>query len=157
VNASTVLRLAELPNIAGIKEAGGDMAQCAMILRDCPPDFLVLSGDDALAFPQIAIGMKGVISVAANSFPQAFSNMVRAALQGDLKKAKKINDGLIEGYDLLFVENNPAGVKAALAELGLIKNELRLPLVPLSKMYHEQMKKYVSGLKLKAQSLTLNT
>ncbi len=102
VNASTILRLAEVPNIAGIKEAGGDMAQCAMILRDCPPDFLVLSGDDALAFPQIAIGMKGVISVAANSFPQAFSNMVRAALQGDLKKAKKLNDGLIEGYDLLI-------------------------------------------------------
>jgi 4-hydroxy-tetrahydrodipicolinate synthase len=153
VNASTVLRLAELPNIAGIKEAGGDMAQCALILRDCPEDFLVVSGDDALAYPQIAIGMKGVISVAANSFPQAFSNMIRAALNGDLKKAKKINDGLIEGYELLFVENNPAGVKAALAELGLIENELRLPLVPLSKPFHDQMKKYISGLKLKSQSL----
>jgi 4-hydroxy-tetrahydrodipicolinate synthase len=153
VNASTVLRLAELPNIGGIKEAGGDMAQCALILRDCPEDFLVVSGDDALAFPQIAIGMQGVISVAANSFPQAFSNMIRAALKGDLKKAKKINDGLIEGYELLFVENNPAGVKAALAELGLIENELRLPLVPLSKPFHDQLKKYISGLKLKAQSL----
>jgi 4-hydroxy-tetrahydrodipicolinate synthase len=153
VNATTVLRLAELPNIAGIKEAGGDMAQCALILRDRPEDFLVVSGDDALAFPQIAIGMQGVISVAANSFPQAFSNMVRAALLGDLKKAKKINDGLIEAYDLLFVENNPAGVKAALAELGLIENELRLPLVPLSKLYHDPLKKYVLSLKLKAQSL----
>ena len=119
VNAATIVRLAELHNIAGIKEAGGDMAQCALILRDCPSDFLIVSGDDALAFPQIAMGMQGVISVAANSFPQAFSNMVRAALDGDLKKAKKLNDGLIEGYDLLFVENNPAGVKAALAELGL--------------------------------------
>jgi 4-hydroxy-tetrahydrodipicolinate synthase len=151
VNASTIVRLAELPNIAGIKEAGGDMAQCALILRDCPADFLIVSGDDALAFPQIAMGMQGVISVAANSFPQAFSNMVRAALDGDLKKAKKLNDSLIEGYDLLFIENNPAGVKAALAELGLIKNELRLPLVPLSKPYHEQLKKYVSGLRLKAE------
>jgi 4-hydroxy-tetrahydrodipicolinate synthase len=141
VNAATVIRLAELPNIAGIKEAGGDMAQCALILRDCPSDFLIVSGDDALAFPQIAMGMQGVISVAANSFPQVFSNMVRAALDGDLKKAKKLNDSLIDGYDLLFVENNPAGVKAALAELGLIKNELRLPLVPLSKTYHEQLKK----------------
>ena len=153
VNASTVLRLAELPNIAGIKEAGGDMAQCAMILRDCPEDFLVVSGDDALAFAQIAIGMQGVISVAANSFPQLFTNMVRAALKGDLKKAKKLNDGLIEGYDLLFVENNPAGVKAAMTELGLIQNELRLPLVPLSKPYHDALKKYISGLKPKAQSL----
>jgi 4-hydroxy-tetrahydrodipicolinate synthase len=153
VNVSTVLRLAELSNIGGIKEAGGDMAQCALILRDRPADFLVVSGDDALAFPQIAIGMHGVISVVANSFPQAFSSMTRAALSGDLKKAKKINDELIEGYELLFAENNPAGVKAALAELGLIENELRLPLVPLSKAYHDLLKKYLSSLKLKAQSL----
>ncbi len=153
VNAATVLRLAELSNIAGIKEAGGDMAQCALILRDCPEEFLVVSGDDALAFPQIAIGMKGVISVAANSFPQAFSNMIRAALNCDLKKAKKINDVLIEGYDLLFAENNPAGVKAALAELGLIKNELRLPLVPLSKPYHDQLKKYIDSIRPKAESI----
>src|SRR5450755_911766 len=153
VDASTILRLAELSNIVGIKEAGADIAQCALILRDRPSDFLIVSGDDALAFPQIAMGMDGVISVAANSFPQAFSNMVRAAIKGDLKKAKKINDGLIEGYELLFIENNPAGVKAALAELGIIENELRLPLVPLSKSYHELLKKYVSSLKLKAQSL----
>jgi 4-hydroxy-tetrahydrodipicolinate synthase len=153
VNASTVLRLAELPNIAGIKEAGGDMAQCALILRDRPADFLVLSGDDALAFPQIAMGMQGVISVAANSFPQAFSTMVRAALDGDLKKAKKINDSLIEGYELLFIENSPAAVKAALSELGLIENELRLPLVPLSRPYHDQLKKYIAGLKMKTPGL----
>jgi 4-hydroxy-tetrahydrodipicolinate synthase len=153
VDASTILRLAQLPNIAGIKEAGGDMAQCALILRDRPSDFLIVSGDDALAFPQIAIGMDGVISVAANSFPQAFSNMVRAALKGELKKAKKINDSLIEGYELLFAENNPAGVKAALVELGLIENVLRLPLVPLSKPYHDMMKKYVASLKLKAESV----
>jgi 4-hydroxy-tetrahydrodipicolinate synthase len=156
VNASTVIRLAELPNIGGIKEAGGDMAQCAMILRDRPDDFLVVSGDDALAFPQIAIGMHGVISVAANSFPMSFSSMVRAALKGDLGKAKKINDGLIDGYDLLFVENNPAGVKAALYELGLIENELRLPLVPLSRTFHDQLKKYLASAKPKVQSATLN-
>ena len=156
VNASTILRLAELPNIGGIKEAGGDMAQCALVLRDRPDDFLVVSGDDALTFPQIAMGMQGVISVVANSFPQAFSNMVRAALKGDLKKAKKINDGLIEAYELLFVENNPAGVKAALTELGLIENELRLPLVPLSKQYHDLLKKYILSLTLNAERLTLN-
>lgn len=151
VNASTVLRLAELPNIAGIKEAGGDMAQCALILRDRPSDFLVVSGDDALAFPQIATGMQGVISVAANSFPKAFSDMIRAALEGDLAKAKKINDSLIEGYELLFVENNPAGVKAALYELGLIENELRLPLVPLSRNYHDQLRTYVGKLNIQKE------
>jgi 4-hydroxy-tetrahydrodipicolinate synthase len=151
VNASTIVRLAAHPNIAGIKEAGGDIAQCALILRDCPSDFLIVSGDDALAFPQIAMGMQGVISVAANSFPETFSNMVRAALEGDLRKAKEINDSLIDGYDLLFVENNPAGVKAALAELGLIKNEVRLPLVPLSKQYQEQLRKYMGTLKSKVQ------
>jgi len=153
VNASTVLRLAELPNIAGIKEAGGDMAQCALILRDRPSDFLVVSGDDALAFPQIATGMQGVISVAANSFPKAFSDMVRAALEGDLAKAKKINDSLIEGYELLFVENNPAGVKAALYELGLIENELRLPLVPLSRNYHDQLRTYVGKLNIQKERM----
>jgi len=79
--------------------------------------------------------------------------MVRAILDGDLVTAKKINDGLIEGYELLFVENNPAGVKAALVELGLIENVLRLPLVPLSKQYHDLLKKYIIGLKPKAQSL----
>jgi 4-hydroxy-tetrahydrodipicolinate synthase len=153
INVSTVLRLAELPNIAGIKEAGGDMAQCALILRDRPDDFLVVSGDDALAFAQVATGMDGVISVVANSFPSAFSGMVRAALNADLKKAKKLNDGLIEAYELLFGENNPAGVKAALYEFGLIENELRLPLVPLSKTYHDPLKKYVEGLKHRTQTL----
>ncbi|HVY73202.1 MAG TPA: 4-hydroxy-tetrahydrodipicolinate synthase [Puia sp.] len=143
VDAQTILRLTQHPNIAGIKEAGGDMAQCALVLRDRPEDFLVVSGDDALAFPQIATGMHGVISVAANSFPDAFSSMVRAALAGNLGKAKELNDSLLEAYYLLFVENNPAGVKAALTALGVIENNLRLPLVPLSNAYNEQLKSYI--------------
>ena len=144
INASTVLRLAhEVKNIAGIKEASGDMAQCMQILRDKPGDFLVVSGDDALAFPQIACGMEGVISVAANSFPSKFSDMVRAALKTDLKKAKSLNDELMEGYDLLFAENNPAGVKAALSELGIIGNYLRLPLVPLSEGLNQKLRSYL--------------
>jgi 4-hydroxy-tetrahydrodipicolinate synthase len=144
INSSTVLRLAhEVDNIAGIKEASGDMAQCMQILRDKPDDFLVVSGDDALALPQIACGMEGVISVAANSFPAKFSEMVRAALKADLKKAKSLNDELIEGYDLLFAENNPAGVKAALSELGVIGNNLRLPLVPLSDGLTQKLKSYL--------------
>ncbi|HEX4852381.1 MAG TPA: 4-hydroxy-tetrahydrodipicolinate synthase, partial [Puia sp.] len=108
ISASTTIRLAkEVDNIAGIKEASGDMVQCMQILRDRPEDFLVVSGDDALAFPQVACGMDGVISVAANSFPGNFSEMVRCALKGELVTAKTINDQLIDGYELLFAENNP--------------------------------------------------
>ena len=145
MTAATTLRLAhEVPNIAGMKEASGDMLQCMQILRDRPDDFLVVSGDDALALPQIACGMDGVISVAANCFPKPFSDMVRAALKGDLKTAKKLNDRMIDGYDLLFAENNPAGVKAFLTELGLISNTVRLPVVPLSEGLHEKVKRYLS-------------
>lgn len=143
INAQTTLRLAhEVDNIAGIKEAGGDMMQCMQVLRDKPQDFLVVSGDDALALPQIACGMDGVISVAANAFPKLFTEMVRLSLQGDFHAAKKINDGLIDAYDLMFAENNPAGVKAFLAEDGLIENYLRLPLVPLSKELHKRLRAY---------------
>jgi len=146
LTAATTIRLArEVKNIAGIKEASGDMAQCMEILRDRPEDFLVVSGDDALAFPQIAVGMDGVISVAANSWPRDFSEMVRLSLKGDLKGAKAINDRLIAGYELLFAENNPAGVKAAMSELKLIGNYLRLPLVPLSEGLHARLRAYLKG------------
>jgi 4-hydroxy-tetrahydrodipicolinate synthase len=144
INAQTIIQLAnEVPNIAGIKEAGGDMMQCMQVLRDRPDHFLVVSGDDALALSQIACGMDGVISVAANSFPQKFSDMVRACLKGDFKTGKRLNDQLLEGYDLLFAENNPAGVKAAMSELGIIGNHLRLPLVPLSESLNAKLKSYV--------------
>jgi 4-hydroxy-tetrahydrodipicolinate synthase len=143
--AATTLKLAqEVNNIVGIKEASGDMAQCMQILRDKPADFLVVSGDDALALPQIACGMDGVISVAANSFPKKFSEMVRLSLKGEFRSAKFLNDELIDGYELLFAENNPAGVKAAMSELGLIENIVRLPLVSLSAGLHEKMKKYLA-------------
>lgn len=146
LNAATTLRLAhEVSNIAGIKEASGDMQQCMQILRDKPEDFLVVSGDDNLVLPQIACGMDGVISVAANCFPKDFSEMTRLCLAGDFKAAKTINDRLIEGYELLFAENNPAGVKAFLAELGLIQNVLRLPLVPLSDGLAKKVREYSLG------------
>jgi 4-hydroxy-tetrahydrodipicolinate synthase len=144
LSAATTIRLArEVKNVAGIKEASGDMAQCMEILRDKPDDFLVVSGDDALAFPQIACGMEGVISVAANGFPRAFSDMVRLALKGDLRGAKGVNDRLIAAYELMFAENNPAGIKAAMVEQGLIGNYVRLPLVPLSDGLHAKMKAYL--------------
>lgn len=133
LTAATTIRLArEVKNVAGVKEASGDMAQCMEILRDKPDDFLVVSGDDALALPQIACGMDGVISVAANSFPKDFSDLVRLSLKGDFRAAKVVNDRLIAAYDIMFAENNPAGVKGAMAELGLIGNHLRLPVVALS-------------------------
>jgi 4-hydroxy-tetrahydrodipicolinate synthase len=148
ISAATTLKLAhEISNIAGIKEASGDMVLCMQILKDKPENFLVVSGDDNLAMAQIACGMEGVISVAANCFPAVFSEMIRCSLKGDFKTAKQKNDQLLEAYDLLFCENNPAGVKAFLTELGFIQNHLRLPLVPLSALVQNQIKKYLSGLK----------
>lgn len=147
LSAETTLRLAhEVENIAGTKEASGDLVQCMQILRDKPDDFLVVSGDDGLALPQIACGMEGIISVAANCFPKQFSEMVRLCLAGDFASAKKLNDSLIEAYDIMFVENNPAGVKAFLAEDGLIENVVRLPLVPLSTAVHKRLKAFRSQL-----------
>ncbi|RYY25616.1 MAG: 4-hydroxy-tetrahydrodipicolinate synthase [Chitinophagaceae bacterium] len=144
MTASTTLRLArEVPNIVGIKEASGDMAQCMELLRDRPADFLIISGDDALTLPQIACGMDGVISVAANCFAREFSDMVRFCLKGDFTSAKTLNDKLIAGYELLFAENNPAGVKAFCHELGLIENYLRLPVTPVSEELHQKVKHYL--------------
>jgi 4-hydroxy-tetrahydrodipicolinate synthase len=145
MTAATTLRLArEVSNIAGIKEASGDLLQCMEILKDRPSGFLVLSGDDGLALPQMACGMDGVISVAANCFPKEFSTMIRDCLKQDFISARKLNDTLMEAYDLLFTENNPAGAKAFLFEMGIIReNELRLPLVPLSRDLQGSIRKYL--------------
>ena len=148
ISAATTVRLAnEVSNIAGIKEASGNMAQCMQILRDKPQEFLVVSGDDNLALAQIACGMRGVISVAANCFPKDFSAMVNAALEDDFRTARNYNHILLQGFDLLFAENNPAGVKAVLAEMGIIENHLRLPLVPLSEAIVKQIRAYLPTLK----------
>ncbi|MBO9683779.1 MAG: 4-hydroxy-tetrahydrodipicolinate synthase [Flavisolibacter sp.] len=148
IAASTTVRLAnEIENISGIKEASGNMTQCMQILRDKPQEFLVVSGDDNLALAQIACGMRGVISVMANCFPKEFSELVSHALKDDFDSARKLNNILLQGYELLFAENNPAGVKAFCAELGVIKNHLRLPLVPLSEGIHKQVKAYLPTLK----------
>lgn len=144
MTAETTLRLAkEVENIAGIKEASGNMVQCMHILRDRPDDFLVVSGDDHITLPLIACGMDGVISVVANCFPKDFSDMVRYSLKGDFASARPLHYKCLEGNDLLFAENNPAGVKAFLFELGLIENVLRLPLVPLSDAVHQKVKSYL--------------
>jgi 4-hydroxy-tetrahydrodipicolinate synthase len=147
MTASTTLRLAnDFDNIIGIKEASGDMTQSMQILKDKPADFLVVSGDDNLAMPQIACGMDGVISVAANCLPKQFSEMVRLSLKGNFAEAKLLNDQMLEAYDLLFAENNPAGVKAFMTELNLLENNLRLPVVPLSEGLHASVKNYLQRL-----------
>ena len=145
MSATTTLRLAALDNIAGIKEAGNDIQQVMEILKNRPENFAVISGDDDLVLPEIACGIDGVISVAANAFPALFTAMVNAALEHKFTEAVKINNRLLEVYKLLFAENNPAGVKAFLHEMNLIENTLRLPGVPLSNELHLQVKNYLKN------------
>lgn len=145
MTAATTLRLSREENICGIKEASGDMIQCMEILKERAENFLVVSGDDALALPQMACGMDGVISVAANCFPKKFSSLVNYCLHNEYKQAKLINDNLMPAYELLFAENNPAGAKAFLHEMGLIENIVRLPVVPLSGELHQQVKTYLNA------------
>lgn len=133
MTAQTTLRLAhEVPNIIAMKEASGDMVQCMQIIKDKPEGFLVISGDDALAMPQVAAGMDGLISVAANYFAEGVSGMIRATLANDLPAARQLHYSLQDAFDLMFEENNPAGVKAFMQEAGLIENVFRLPVVPVS-------------------------
>ena len=147
VNAATITKLAhEISNIKGIKEATDNLQQCMEILRDRPSDFLIVSGDDALCCSQIALGMDGVISVAANCFPKQFSTMVNLALQNNFVESRAIHYKLLKGYDYLFSENNPAGAKAFLSELGLIENVLRLPLTPASSALQFQIKEFINSL-----------
>jgi len=142
LTAATIIRLAEVDNIIGIKEASGDIEQCMEIIKNKPADFFVVSGDDGLSLSQIACGMTGVISVAANAFPKEFSNMISLCLAGNFAAARKIHFSLLGSYTLMFAENNPAGVKAFMYEKGLLANELRLPLVPLSSPVHDAVKKF---------------
>ncbi|MEQ1554501.1 MAG: 4-hydroxy-tetrahydrodipicolinate synthase [Ferruginibacter sp.] len=143
MESSTTLRLAQLNNIAGIKEAGNFVQQCIEILKNRPEHFLVTSGDDDLVLPEMACGMDGVISVAANVYPKEFSTMVNLCMQNKFADAVKLNNQFLDLYKLLFAENNPAGAKAFLSEMGIIQNELRLPGVPLSKILQDDVRKYV--------------
>lgn len=144
MTADTTIRLArEVKNIAGIKEASGDMMQCMQILKEVPEDFLVVSGDDGLALSQIACGMDGVISVIGNTLPAPFSEMVRLSLKNDFAAARTISNRLLEAYDLLFAENNPAGVKAFMAQQGIIGNYLRLPVTPVSEGLYRKIEVFL--------------
>ena len=131
MTAETTLRLAnDCENIVGIKEASGNFTQIDDIIKNKPERFDVISGDDGITFPLITLGAVGVISVIGNALPKEFSRMVRLALHGEYDAARHIHHRFTELFKLLFVDGNPAGVKAMLNSMGLIQNELRLPLVP---------------------------
>jgi 4-hydroxy-tetrahydrodipicolinate synthase len=146
MSAATTVELAKTcSNIIAIKEASGDMQQCMDILRWAPESFMVVSGDDNLVIPQIACGMQGVISVAANAYPKHFSNMVNACLQGDFSAAKLLNDKLMDAYNLMFEENNPAGIKCFLQAMGKMKDTVRLPVTTVSDSLNMRINTWVNN------------
>jgi 4-hydroxy-tetrahydrodipicolinate synthase len=136
----TTLRLAEISNIVAVKEASGSLEQIMAILRDRPEGFAVLSGDDALTLPMLAMGADGVVSVASNVAPEQMVQMVDAGLNGDMAEARRLHYRLLPLMNALFAETNPAPAKAALSMLGLIENQLRLPLVPVQSETAERVK-----------------
>ncbi len=150
MTAETTLRLAhECENIVAIKEASGNFTQIDDIIKNKPADFDVISGDDGITFPLITLGAAGVISVIGNALPKEFSRMVRLALNGDYNNALTIHHKFTELFKLLFVDGNPAGVKAMLSSMGLIQNELRLPLVPSRISTMEKISNIVKELNIK--------
>lgn len=150
MTAATTLRLAhDFDNIVAIKEASGDISQMDEIIKKKPANFDVISGDDGITFPLITLGAVGVISVIGNAFPKEFSRMTRLALAGDYNSALTIHHQFTELFKLLFVDGNPAGVKAMLSMMGMIENRLRLPLVPTRITTYEEMRKVLEGLKVK--------
>lgn len=144
---ATAVRLAkEFTHIVAIKEASGNMKQCMEYVQTAAAHFEVLSGDDDLVVPQIAIGFSGVISVAANCFTKEFTSMVQAALAGQFDTAKQKHYKLLKGIDLLFAEGNPAGVKCVLKEMNICGTTLRLPLVPVSDTTQTTIQAYLNSL-----------
>lgn len=147
MTASTTLSLANsCPNIIGIKEASGNFAQIEEIIKNKPDRFEVISGDDSITYPLMTLGAVGVISVIGNAFPMEFGRMVRLCLDGKFQEALPIHWRFNELFNLLFVDGNPAGVKCALNALGVIENELRLPLVPTRMSTNEKIHKLLDSL-----------
>lgn len=146
--SETTVKLAtEFSNLVAIKEASGNMQQIMEILRDKPEAFSVISGDDSLTFPMIALGANGVISVAANAVPSDYAAMVESALEGNLQLARKIQLSLLDLMTGLFTEGSPAGVKAVMHHLGLVKNVVRLPLTPVSENHYHKLQEIINKLK----------
>ena len=149
LKAETTVRLArDCENIVAIKEASGSLEQVDEIIKNKPKDFAVISGDDALTFPMISCGAEGVISVIGNALPKEFSRMIRLEFKGEYEGARKIHHRFTELFSLLFVDGNPAGVKAMLHEMGFIENILRLPLVPTRISTLQKMSEILKELKI---------
>jgi len=143
ISAETTVKLArEVKNIVAVKEASGNLAQVMQIIRDKPKDFQVISGDDLLTLPMMAMGATGVISVIANACPKPFSEMVNLALEVKFDKAAAIHYKLLELMIALFEEGSPSGIKSALETIKIAQNNVRMPLVPVS----EGLKKRIEGL-----------
>lgn len=146
LTAATTLRLAQHPNIIGIKEASGNLEQCMHISRGRPKDFMLISGDDLLTLPMMAFGCEGVISVVANAFPASFSQMVRLGLEGNFAEAAELLYPFLDLNPLLYEESNPVGIKTVLQEKETCENHVRLPLVPASASLRERIRKQVRNM-----------
>ena len=150
MTAETTLRLArDFDNIVAIKEASGNITQMDDIIKNKPKNFDVISGDDGITFPLITLGAVGVISVIGNALPAEFSRMVRLATRGEYEPALTIHHKFAELFKLLFVDGNPAGVKAMLSEMGMIENHLRLPLVPTRLTTMQQISEILQELNIR--------
>ena len=149
MTAATTVRLAnDCENIIAIKEASGNLEQVDEIIKNKPNKFDVISGDDSLTFPMVSCGAVGVISVIGNALPKEFSKMIRLQMKGKYEPARKIHHRFIDLFSLLFVDGNPAGVKAMLSEMGFIENVLRLPLVPMRIKNMQRMSEILKELKI---------
>ncbi len=149
LKAETTVRLArDCENIVAIKEASGNLEQVDEIIKNKPEDFDVISGDDSLTFPMVSCGAVGVISVIGNALPKEFSKMIRLQMRGEYDPARKIHHRFTDLFSLLFVDGNPAGVKAMLHEMGFIENVLRLPLVPTRISTLQRMSELLRDLKI---------
>ena len=130
IDPPTLRRLAEIENIVGVKEASGNIAQMTQVIQQVPEEFIVLSGDDALTLPLVAMGGRGLISVASNEIPAEMTSLVKLCLDGEFKTARALLRKLLPLIEINFIETNPTPVKAAMAEMGLLEPIWRLPLVP---------------------------
>ena len=149
LQAATTVRLArDCQNIVAIKEASGNLEQVDEIIKNKPADFDVISGDDSLTFPMVSCGAVGVISVIGNALPKEFSRMIRLQMRGEYDPARTIHHRFTDLFSLLFVDGNPAGVKAMLSEMGFIENKLRLPLVPMRIKNMQRMAEILKELKI---------
>ena len=148
VDPKTLVRLASIPRVVGVKEASGSMTQLCEVMKAVGPDFIVLSGDDALALPAMAVGARGVISVASNEVPAEMAQLVEAAERNDFTAARVIHSRLLPLMMANFAESNPIPVKAAMAQMGLLEENYRLPMVPPGAPTREKLRRVLTGVGL---------